>query len=646
LTNYCIPPDNPFVGATNFNGLTINSTNVRSEFWAVGVRNAWRLSFDPANGELFLGQPGQSALEWINLVTRGANFGWNYYEGAKQWTNSSQIPAGFDFSPPLAQYGHTNGRLCLIGGVVSRGFRISQLYGAYLYGDYASGEIWALRHAGANVTENTVILSDPGAAISTFGVDPSNGDVLYAALRGGNNSLIKRIIYNSSNNGAPLPPTLANTGVFTNLTTLDVAPGIVPYDINVPFWSDNAIKTRWFSVPNTNLTIGFNPSGNWNFPTGTVWIKHFELELTNGAPESRQRIETRLLVRNGSGVYGVTYRWGNSLTNATLVPEEGMSEPFVIDDGGGILRTQVWQYPSRTECLLCHTAPGGYALGFTAAQFNRDYDYGSAPTNQLAALAQAGYFNPGATNLHLLAALAAPTNSDISLEYRVRSYLAANCAQCHQPSGSATALWDARISVPTDAAGLINGPLRNNGGDTNNAVIKPGAPANSMLLSRISNPGTGRMPPFASTVLDTQAIALLSAWITNDLPSYQTFADWQVANFGSTNARDALAEADPDADGASNYLEYLTGTDPLQSASFWSIGIQYPGTVPQISFPHLANRAFEVQVTTNILDPSSWIPLDLPGNEPFFPSSTRPGVVDDVLPSTANRFYRVRVFTP
>src|SRR5262249_23157219 len=149
-------------------------------------------------------------------------------------------------------------------------------------------------------------------------------------------------------NGTPLPPTLADTGAFTNLMTLTSAfdpllpaVGIVPYDINVPFWSDNAAKSRWFSVPNTSLTIGFNTHGNWSLPTGTVWIKHFNLELTNGVPSSTRRVETRLLVKNAGGIYGAVYRWGNSATNATLVSENGLDEPFAINDGG-ILRTQIW----------------------------------------------------------------------------------------------------------------------------------------------------------------------------------------------------------------------------------------------------------------------------------------------------------------
>src|SRR5207249_8261459 len=137
----------------------------------------------------------------------------------------------------------------------------------------------------------------------------------------------------------------------------------------------NAIASRWFAVSNLSSKITFRPTNNWSFPASTLWIQHFDLELTNGVPESRRRLETRFLVRD-SAFYGVTYRWDDSQTNATLVGAAGLDEPFVVNDGGN-LRTQIWHYPSRAECLACHTtaAVGGVALGFNTPQLNRDFDY-------------------------------------------------------------------------------------------------------------------------------------------------------------------------------------------------------------------------------------------------------------------------------
>jgi uncharacterized repeat protein (TIGR03806 family) len=623
--------------------LTVNSNLVRTEFWAVGLRNPWRFSIDPESGIIYCGDVGQEAREEVDIIVKGGNYGWNYWEGTLQRTNSLLIPAGFVHARPLFDYPRSQG-FTVIGGVVYHGQRMSQINGAYIYGDYGSGRIWALRHTGTNVTQNLQLMADAG--ITAFGVDPSNGDILYSNQRSGNNGTVHRLVYSTNFTGTALPATLAATGAFTNLTDLSVAPGIVGYDINVPFWSDGAAKSRWFSVPNTNLTITFNSEGNWTFPTGTIWIKHFELELTNGAPSSRQRLETRLLVKNATGVYGVTYRWGNSLTNATLVPEGGLDEAFVIDDGGGILRTQVWHYPSRLECLTCHSSAGGLALGFNTPQMNHDYDYGGDVTNQLAALSTAGYFSSTVSNLHTLRALAHAANAGASLEYRVRSYLAANCVQCHQPSGAAQGLWDARITTPTASAGIINGPLVNDLGDPNNRVIKPGSLANSALLSRISIRGPGQMPPLASTVVDTQAVALVSAWITNDLPGYQTFSDWQIANFGSTNAPDGGADEDADGDGAFNYLEYLTATGPLEATNFWQIDIQQTNDVVQIVYPQIANRGFEVQYSLNLPAGGSWLPLNVPQNAPFFPATNGTAVVTDPNVTEPNKYYRVKVFAP
>lgn len=254
LTNYSVPADNPWVGATNFNGVTVNSNNVRTEFWAVGMRNPWRYSFDPATGEMFLGHVGQSSNEWVNLVTKGANCGWNFYEGTTPYAGTP--PAGFTFTHPLIQYSHTNNRVAIIGGIVCRGTRWPALNGSYLYADYGSGEVWALRHSGTNVTQNTVLFINSGAAISCFGTDPSNGDPLFAALRSGNNSIIQRIV---ATNSVPIFTTAKLTG--TNL---------VVSGTNGPHSGNYFVLTSTnLAAPVTNwsraATNPFDASGNFNF---------------------------------------------------------------------------------------------------------------------------------------------------------------------------------------------------------------------------------------------------------------------------------------------------------------------------------------------------------------------------------------------
>ncbi len=512
-TNYTIPPDNPFVGATDFNAESVNATNVRTEFWAVGLRNPWRFSFDPETGLLYCGDVGQYGWEEVDIIIKGGNYGWAYREGMHDGPKSDQAPAAFTASAPIQEYDHgseTNQGSAIIGGVVYRGNRIPQLTGAYVFADYASGNVWCLRYDGTNATPFEWMLTE--GSIAAFGIDPSNGDVLMANQ---DRQTIRRLIYSTNQiAGDALPPTLADTGAFANLESLTPHAGILPYDINVPFWSDNAGKTRWFSVPDTNLAIGFSNAGNWSFPTGTVWIKHFELQLTNGVPASRKRLETRFIVKNESGVYGVTYRWGDSLTNAMLVAPEGLNESFVIDDGGGILRTQIWHYPGRGECLRCHTAVAGHALGFNTPQMNRNFDYDGVVTNQILALSQAGYFLSDVTDVSSMLALAPATDSGASLELRARSYLSANCVQCHQPGGAGLGSWDARITTPLTNAGIINGPLIDNLGDPNNRVIIPGMQSNSATYSRMASFGAKHMPPLATSVLNTEAISLLDQWIT------------------------------------------------------------------------------------------------------------------------------------
>ena len=154
------------------------------------------------------------------------------------------------------------------------------------------------------------------------------------------------------------------------------------------------------------------------------------------------------------------------------------------------------------------------------------------------------------------------------------------------------------------------------------------------------------MPPLATTVVNAEAVNLLSEWITNGLANYQSFADWQLAFFNSTNAPAAAPDADPDYDGAINRLEYLVGSNPLLGGDAWRIIIARTPSSVKILFPRVANRAYEVQWTTSLSDAKSWIALDQPENRPFFSSTNGKTVIEDVTMPSSAQFYRVGISAP
>lgn len=647
---YAIPSDNPFIGATSFNGQPISADTVRTEFWAVGLRNPWRMSFDAATGRLYCADVGQGLWEEVDIIVKGGDYGWRLREGAHPY-NGNVVPGGVTLIDPIVEYPHSNGPtipggvaqgVSITGGVVYNGQRLGQLQGYYIFGDYGSSRIFALKYNPTTGQAENFQQLLGGSGPVGFGIDPSNGDVLYASLNGS----VRRLLYSSQpTQGQALPGLLSQTGAFVPpVANLTSQPGIVPYDLNLPFWSDHAIKSRWFSIPDVSDTMTFSAAGNWQFPTGTVWIKHFDMELTNGVPASRRRLETRFLVKNQDGVHGFTYRWNAGQTDANLVQDGGLDEALTIyNSNGTVLRQQTWRYPARSECLQCHTTAGGHAAGFNTVQLNRAHDYGNGSTNQIEVLSKVGYFDAAVSDIHTLPRLARPDETGISLERRVRSYLQANCVQCHQPGGTAQGNWDARIATLTDEANLINGGLVNNLGDPLNRVLAPGDAAHSILLQKMSTRGAGQMPPLASSVADPAGVALLSEWV-NALPGRQTFADWQVALFGSSSAPNAAPDFDGDGDGADNELEWLTGTNPDNPTSVWRIGIEAAGETVNIEYERIAERGFEVQFRTNLVAGEAWRVLDSPANQPVYGSASVPAVVTDAITNAPSRFYRVRVF--
>jgi hypothetical protein len=168
----------------------------------------------------------------------------------------------------------------------------------------------------------------------------------------------------------------------------------------------------------------------------------------------------------------------------------------------------------------------------------------------------------------------------------------------------------------------------------------------SMLLTRMMATGEGRMPPVGSNVPDEKGIALLSQWITNSLPGYLTFAEWQTNQFGSNTAPEAQADADADGDGNDNDLERLTKTDPNDGEDFWpGPDIASEGDGVAIRYERVAGRGFEVQWADEVEAPA-WLLLNVPANAPVFGATNATAAVPDGTTNAAQKIYRVRVFEP
>jgi glucose/arabinose dehydrogenase len=169
---YRVPADNPFVG----------DPEARPEIWAYGLRNPWRYSFDPATGDLWIADVGQSDWEEVDRLPAGsaggANFGWNLLEGTHRFAGAA--PAGA--VPPVYEYSHASGCV-VIGGDVYRGSAIPALVGNYVFADFCSGTLQALRlQPDGSVTHQSLGVSLPN--VSSFGAGP-DGELYVTSLDGG-----------------------------------------------------------------------------------------------------------------------------------------------------------------------------------------------------------------------------------------------------------------------------------------------------------------------------------------------------------------------------------------------------------------------------------------------------------------------------
>jgi mono/diheme cytochrome c family protein len=282
--------------------------------------------------------------------------------------------------------------------------------------------------------------------------------------------------------------------------------------VNSPVWSDGATKERYMSVPagatitvkdcdqapSTCLPVGQGGSpedeGHFDLPVGTILVKVFSL--------LGQRIETRLLMRvSATSWKGHSYAWNDAATDATLAPDG-------LDRTVG---TQVWHYPSESECMQCHTLSAGRSLGPSTRQLDRMTSTG----NQLDQLVARGWL---ATRPKALSPLPEP-NGTGTVEDRARSYLQANCSHCHRP-GTWIGDLDMRYVASLFEMHLCNVYTQFTAGDSPVPLLRlaPGKPADSAVSFRMHDRGGGyTMPKLGSNVVDPNGTALVDRWIS-ELP--------------------------------------------------------------------------------------------------------------------------------
>lgn len=313
-----------------------------------------------------------------------------------------------------------------------------------------------------------------------------------------------------------LPATLGATGLFTDVGSLVTKKALIPFTVNSPLWSDNADKRRWVGLPG-NAKVIFAPTGEYVWPGGTVFVKHFELEI-NEVTKAKRRLETRVLVLDASGGngYGVTYRWRADNSDADLVGTDGADQVLAITTSSGS-RNQTWHYPSRSECLQCHTTVAGFVLGPKTRQLNGTYAYpGGASDNQVRTWNYLRMFNTEVSESAIAGyhRLVKVDDSSATLEKRVRSYLDANCANCHRPNGVVT-MWDGRFDTPLADQGIINGVPRDSLGISGAHVVTPKDLVKSLMHLRLKGTDMRKMPPLARNLVDTKAVAALESWIAS-----------------------------------------------------------------------------------------------------------------------------------
>lgn len=482
---YGIPDDNPF-----------KSGGGEPATFAHGFRNPFRLSFDRATGDLWVGDVGEANYEEIDRVERGGNYGWACREGMHTYSLlPAACPNGSGNSiDPIVEHEHVRGvstSRSITGGVVYRGKAVPSFVGTYVYGDYVTGEIFALTFDPTTGAPVSTLIDAPSGHWVHFAED-NDGEVYAVDLYG----WIYKMVPAPGAETSAFPARLSETGCVAANDPRLPAPGLVPYGVNAPSWADGAEAERFLAIPDGEvITVGTD--GRFELPPGSVVVQTFSL--------AGKRTETRLLVRHQDGLWaGYSYAWLDDESDAVLLPANSRKR----------VGTRDWYFPSRGECMQCHTERAGRLLGLELGQLDGDLLYASTNriSNQLATLEHIGLFADP------LPAERSPIPSPFGadpVERRARAYLHANCSSCHRPPGEGRTGIDLRFTTDLVATSTCDvAPSAGDLGVGSAKIVAPKDPSRSMLSRRLRSTGAYHMPPRGS-VVDQDGATLIDRWIAD-----------------------------------------------------------------------------------------------------------------------------------
>jgi putative heme-binding domain-containing protein len=471
------------------------------------------MGFDRQTGELFVGDVGWELWESVHRVERGGNYGWSAMEGPQPVKPGPVGPT--PIRPALIELPHSIA-CSVTGGLVYRGKRFPELFGAYVFGDWETRRLWAARFEGDR-TKQMPEIARPSVRFVAFGED-REGELYFLDQDAGTVHTLARNDGDARNAG--FPTRLSQTGLFASVQSHTPAAGVVPFAINSRQWQDGATAEHWAAFPGLSSATLY--ATGKPIP-GLVYWHNFRVHFPRDAVLLRtlalagRRLETQLLHSDGVDWRAYTFAWRDDQSDADLVPAEGDEKE--VRTGEGKL---VWQFHSRSQCMSCHSNQSEYALAFLPEQLNRP---GPGGRNQLVALTEAGYIqradqegNPlppfDAAYVARERRVADPADEVLPLEARARSYLHANCGHCHSDHGGGSV--PLRLQFPTPVAGMNAVGVRPTRGDfglPDARVIKPGDPYASTLYLRMAKFGRDRMPHIGSERPDEAGLQLIAQWI-------------------------------------------------------------------------------------------------------------------------------------